>query len=134
MLASVLVYMLVVAGERSIRRHSLGQGTTRAPPAAAPEKTVARPLQFRRRQLPRRRTPALLRPMHKSHPLSRSYRAILPTSLIYIFSKTRDLLSLKPAADYCTTLLEYYSFQMIFMENRKGRENFLENEDVLQGH
>ena len=105
-----------------------------APPAAAPKKTVARPPQLRRRQRPSQETPGLLQPTHKSHPFSRSYRAILPTSLIYIFSKTRDLLSLKPAADYCTTLLEYHSFQMIFTESGKGRENFHQNVDVLQGH
>jgi len=105
-----------------------------APQAAAPNQPVAQPPQVRHKQRPSQETPSLLQPTHKSHPFSRSYRAILPTSLIYIFSKTRDLISLKPAADYCTTLLEYHSFQMIFTESGKGRENFLQNEDVLQGH
>jgi len=126
--------VLGAAGVEAIVRRPLGQGMKQAPPEAAPKKKVAPPPQVRLRQRPPQETPALLQPTHKSHPLSRSYRAILPTSLIYIFSKTRDLISLKPAADYCTTLLEYYSFQMIFMESGKGRENFLKDEDVLQGH
>jgi len=110
-------------------RHETG------PTSSSPEEdALPHPPQFRRKQRPSQGTPGLLQPTHKSHPFSRSYRAILPTSLIYIFSKTRDLLSLKPAADYCTTLLEYHSFQMIFTESGKGRENFLQNEDVLQGH
>jgi len=61
-------------------------------------------------------------PLLKSHILSQSYDAILPTSLTNIMPKTRGSSPLKPAADICTTRLENYSVLLIFMIGRKGRD------------
>jgi hypothetical protein len=53
-------------------------------------------------------------PHRKSHTLSQSYSAILPTSLASVMSKTRGFEPKTPAAVIGTTTLEAHSFREFF--------------------
>ena len=62
-------------------------------------------------------------PNPRSHALSRTYGAILPTSLIYIILLARGFTPWRPDAVMSTTRRETNSFPSIFMDRRERPEH-----------